>query len=182
MFAHFVYGLTVTDKGSILAFAEARIDKSSDDGAHHLVLKRSTDKGRSFSPSAIVVESKEGQSWTNPTVVQDRETNEIFLFYALNHNNVSTQVFFKSSTDDGLSWSDAREITSLFVENAHGWTFHLPGPGHGIQLQGEGFWFRSGTGSPFLLLLHKEIMGLIACIAMTMEKHGNWEVIPRWEN
>ena len=38
MFAHFVYGLTVTDKGSILAFAEARIDKSADDGAHHLVL------------------------------------------------------------------------------------------------------------------------------------------------
>lgn len=136
MFAHFVYGLTVTGQGSILAFAEARIDKSADDGAHHIVLKRSIDKGRSFSTSTIIVESKEGQSWTNPTVVQDRKTKEIFLFYALNHQNVNTQVFFKTSTDDGLSWSDAREITSLFAENAHDWTFHLPGPGHGIQLQG----------------------------------------------
>lgn len=135
MFAHFVYGLTATDKGSILAFAEARIDKSADDGAHHLVLKRSTDKGRSFSASIVIAESKGEESWTNPTVVQDRETKEIFLFYALNLKNVRTRVFLKTSTDDGLSWSAAKEITSLFAENAYEWTFHLPGPGHGIQLK-----------------------------------------------
>ncbi len=41
--AHFVYGLAVTKKRTILAFAEARITESKDDGAHHLVLKRSTD-------------------------------------------------------------------------------------------------------------------------------------------
>jgi len=136
MFAYFVYGLTVTDRGSILAFAEARIDASADDGAHHIVLKRSSDKGRSFSASTIIVESRDGQSWANPTVVQDRKTKEIFLFYALNDKNIHTRVFYKSSTDDGLSWSDANEITSLFNKNAHEWTFHLPGPGHGIQLKG----------------------------------------------
>lgn len=135
MFAHFVYGLTVTDKGSILAFAEARIEKGADDGIHHLVLKRSTDKGQSFSASEIIVESKEGQSWTNPTVVQDRGTKEIFIFYALNHKNVTTEIFYKSSNDDGMSWSAPQEITSLFAANVHEWTFHLPGPGHGIQLK-----------------------------------------------
>jgi len=135
IFAHFVYGLTVTDKGTILAFAEARIKDGADDGAHHIVFKRSTDKGISFSESKIVVESTQEQSWANPTVVQDQQTKEIFLFYALNHKNVSTQVYFKTSKDDGLSWSAATEITSLFTENAHEWTFHLPGPGHGIQLK-----------------------------------------------
>lgn len=131
--AHFVYGLTVTDKGTILAFAEARISESKDDGAHHIVLKRSTDKGNSFSPSTILVKSEDGQSWTNPTVVQDGKTKEIFLFYALNHQNASTQVFYISSKDDGLTWSAATEITSVFDANKQGWTFHLPGPGHGIQ-------------------------------------------------
>lgn len=131
--AHFVYGLTVTDKGTILAFAEARITESKDDGAHHIVLKRSTDKGNSFSPSAILVKSVDGQSWTNPTIVQDIKTKELFLFYALNHHNASTQVFYISSKDDGLSWSNATEITSIFENNKQGWTFHLPGPGHGIQ-------------------------------------------------
>lgn len=135
IFAHFVYGLTVTENGSILALAEARIDNSADDGAHHLVLKRSTDQGRSFSASKIVVESAGGQSWANPTLVQDRKTKDIFLFYALNHHNESTQVYYKTSNDDGLSWSEPVELSSLFAGNTLGWTFHLPGPGHGIQLK-----------------------------------------------
>lgn len=137
IFAHFVYGLAVTDKGTILAFAEARITESADDGAHHIALRRSTDNGNSFSPSVTLVKSADGQSWTNPTIVQDSKTKELFLFYALNHHNVSTQVFYISSKDDGLSWSSATEITTLFDDNKQGWTFHLPGPGHGIQLKNK---------------------------------------------
>jgi len=135
IFAYFVYGLSVTNKGSILAFAEARITTGTDDGAHHIVMKRSTDKGISFSKSQIVVESKDRQSWANPTVVQDRKTKEIFLFYALNHENKNTEIFYKVSKDDGLTWSTAKSITPLFENNLNGWTFHLPGPGHGIQLK-----------------------------------------------
>lgn len=135
--AHFVYGLAVTTKGTILAFAEARITESKDDGAHHIALKRSTDGGVTFSPSMHLLTSRNGQSWTNPTIVQDRTTNELFLFYALNHKNDSTQVFYKTSKDDGLTWSDATEITRLFDGGPHGWTFHLPGPGHGIQLKNK---------------------------------------------
>jgi hypothetical protein len=137
IFAHFVYGLTVTTKGTILAFAEARISDGKDDGAHHIVLKRSTDKGNSFSPSQILVKSENGQSWANPTVVQDSKTNELFLFYALNHHNSSTAVFYISSKDDGLSWSPSTPVTQLFDNNKHGWTFHLPGPGQGIQLKNK---------------------------------------------
>lgn len=137
LFAHFVYGLTVTDKGTILAFAEARITDGSDDGAHHIVLKRSTDNGNSFSPSMIIVKSTDGQSWANPTIVQDNKTHELFLFYALNHHNASTQVFYITSEDDGLSWSAATDITAVFDNNKQGWTFHLPGPGHGIQLKNK---------------------------------------------
>lgn len=137
IFAHFVYCLTVTNKGTILAFAEARITESADDGAHHIVLRRSTDKGNSFSPSTILVKSVDGQSWANPTAVQDNKTGELFLFYAENHHNASTQVFYITSKDDGLSWSAATEITTLFDANKQGWTFHLPGPGHGIQLKNK---------------------------------------------
>jgi len=152
IFSHFVYGLTVTSKGSILAFAEARIDKGADDGAHHIVMKRSTDQGRTFSVSKVLVESKNGESWTNPTVVQDSQTKRIFLFYALNHENVRTQVFYKSSMDDGLSWSSQTEITTLFSENNQRWTFHLPGPGHGIQIKNKRMilpiWHRRSISNP----------------------------------
>ncbi|MFC6100276.1 sialidase family protein [Olivibacter domesticus] len=137
LFAHFVYGLTVTDKGSILAFAEARVENSLDDGAHHIVLKRSIDKGRSFSASQVLVKSVDSQSWANPTALQDRKTGEIFLFYALNRQNISTEVFYITSKDDGLNWSEPVNITYLFKNNEHQWTFHLPGPGHGIQLKND---------------------------------------------
>lgn len=133
--AHFVYGLTVTTKGTILAFAEARIENGSDDGAHHIVLKRSTDQGKSFSPSKLVKKSTAGKSYTNPTVVQDRVTGTIFLFYALNYHNDSTAVYIVKSDDDGLNWSPETNVTPVLSSAQAGWTFHLPGPGHGIQLK-----------------------------------------------
>ncbi|RZK48900.1 MAG: exo-alpha-sialidase [Pedobacter sp.] len=132
---HFVYGLTVTKKGTILAMAEARIDDWRDDSAHHLVLKRSTNKGKTFLPNQIIQESKNGESWANPTLVQDHTTQEIFLFYALNQHNASSRLFYRTSKDEGATWSEPTEVTALFEPNKHAWTFHLPGPGHGIQLQ-----------------------------------------------
>lgn len=135
MSAHFVYGLTVTTKGTVLAFTEARIAEAADDGAHHIVMKRSTNSGISFSSSKILVKSKNGESWANPTIVQDGKTEKLYLFYALNHDNASTQVYYITSKDDGISWSAATEISQLFNVSGNGWTFHLPGPGHGIQLK-----------------------------------------------
>jgi sialidase-1 len=135
--AHFVYGLTATRKGTILAFAEARISSGADDSAHHIVMKTSKDKGLTFSASKIVVESKNGESYANPTIVEDRSTNTLFLFYARNYTNDSTSVFFTKSIDDGQTWSASTEITLMFSKNAHHWTFHLPGPGHGIQLKNK---------------------------------------------
>lgn len=135
IFAYFVYGLTVTQKGTILAFAEARIANGADDGPHHIVMRRSSDHGNSFSESAILVESRNGESWANPTVVEDQKTKEIFLFCALNDKNSGTRLFYISSKDDGLHWSPAIGVSHLFEDNTNDWTFHLPGPGHGIQLK-----------------------------------------------
>jgi Neuraminidase (sialidase) len=137
IFAYFVYGLTVTQKGTILAFAEARIASRADDEPHHIVMRRSTDNGNSFAASTILVESKQGECWANPTVVEDQKTKKIFLFYALNDKNAGSRIFYISSKDDGLHWSPAIELSQLFEKNTHDWTFHLPGPGHGIQLKNK---------------------------------------------
>jgi sialidase-1 len=152
MFAYFVYGLAVTQKGSILVFAEARISSSADDGTHHIVMRRSTDKGKSFSASKILVESRNGESWANPTAVQDQKTKQIFLFYALNERNINSRLFYICSKDDGLNWSQPTELTHLFEKNNNDWTFHLPGPGHGIQLKNKRLlvpvWHRRAVSFP----------------------------------
>jgi hypothetical protein len=101
-FTHFVYGLTVTKKGSVLAFAEARIENGSDQGAHHIVMKRSRDKGASFSASKILVASDNGQCWANPTALVENKTGTIFLFYALNEHNAQFIKKVKMMANPGL--------------------------------------------------------------------------------
>ncbi|CAG7645390.1 exo-alpha-sialidase [Paenibacillus allorhizosphaerae] len=132
---HMVFGLAVSMKGTILAFAEARIHYA-DHGPHHLVLKRSTDGGATWEAAQRIEMSEDGECWANPTALSDRVTGKLFVFYALNAHNVSTRMFFKVSSDDGLTWSERTEVTGLLQQsNRYGWTLFLPGPGHGLQLR-----------------------------------------------
>lgn len=155
-----VYGLVQSTKGTLLAFAEGRQGKGGDADPHHLVVKRSTDGGRIWSRN-IYVEQGDGsfwsangqpgklECWTNTGPLVDEKTGRVFFFYALNEGTRQqnwTRVFYRYSDDDGLTWLPSPqqgsriEVTHLFADNPHGWTFHMPGPGHGIQLrhqQGE---------------------------------------------
>ncbi|MCC2686869.1 MAG: exo-alpha-sialidase, partial [Paenibacillaceae bacterium] len=70
---HMVFGLAVTARGTICAFAESRI-YYSDDGAHNLVLKRSIDGGLSWEPVIFIERSVDGECWANPTAITDRVT------------------------------------------------------------------------------------------------------------
>lgn len=128
-----VHAVDVTSAGTLLAFSEARVGTSADDGPKDLVLRRSTDGGRTWGPTTFI-EDHHGGAWANPTPVVDLRTGRITVFYALNAAGLSSRVFRRASTDDGVSWSDPVEVTDLFEGNEHGWTFHLPGPGRGIQL------------------------------------------------
>ncbi|MEN3609053.1 sialidase family protein [Plantactinospora sp. ZYX-F-223] len=148
---HFVYGLAVTTRDTVLAFSEARLSRA-DDGAHHVVCRRSVDGGATWGDS-IAIEASEGEeSWANPTPLVDRWTGRVFVFYALNEHNAASRVFFRFTDDDGRSWSDRSEVTGLFDGDEHEWTFHLPGPGHGIQLADgrlvQQVWHRRGVAFP----------------------------------
>ncbi|MES2416667.1 MAG: sialidase family protein [Bacteroidota bacterium] len=131
---HFVYGLEVGNNGVILAFSEGRI-RANDTSPHHIVLKRSLDKGKTWLPSQILAQSNNNECYANPTPVKDPATGNITLFYALNLNNERTKVFFIISKDEGLTWSKPLEITALFNSDPLLRPFHLPGPGHGIALK-----------------------------------------------
>ena len=150
-----VYGLVQSAKGTLLAFAEGRQGTGGDADPHHLVVKRSADGGLTWSRN-IYVERADGsfwaangqpgklECWTNTGPVVDEKTGRVFFFYALNegtrHQNW-TRVFYRYSDDDGQTWQPSPqdggriEVTNLFTDNPHGWTFHMPGPGHGIQLR-----------------------------------------------
>lgn len=144
------FGTITTKAGTILATCEARVGGGDANNPMHIVLWRSTDGGRTWSDTIIVADATEnpcsenendcskgiyGHCYANPTPVVDYETGKIFLFYSENFSNASSKLYYRTSTDDGVTWSDPTEVTSLFDEDPYARTFHLPGPGHGLQIE-----------------------------------------------
>lgn len=157
------FGTMTTMNGTVLAYCEARAVTSNDAGQPmHAVLKRSTDGGKTWGSVILVGDYREnlcsenenkvtesgqdyvGHCYANPTMVQDAITGRIFCFLSCNHGNSTTDLFYCYSDDDGQTWTDLVNITSLFAndgddsngpDDPYNRGFHLPGPGHGIQLK-----------------------------------------------
>ncbi|MBN9661381.1 MAG: exo-alpha-sialidase [Acidobacteria bacterium] len=134
--------LLATRKGTLLAFAEGRKGSTADSGDIDIVLKRSTDQGRTWSGIEIIAD-RGPDTIGNPCPVQDAKTGRIFLPLTVNPGNVTERqiidrtvpdrrsVFMTTSDDDGVSWAILNEITSFTRKD--NWTWYATGPGVGIQ-------------------------------------------------
>ena len=111
----------------LLAIVEAR-DSLSDTGDIDLVLKRSTDNGATWGPLQLILDNGT-LSVGNPAPVLDVSTGRLQMLFSIEQNNVRVI----TSDDHGATWSPPRNIHSD-VSGA-GWTWHVPGPVHGIQLE-----------------------------------------------
>ena len=124
--------LIVTLKGTLLAFCEGRRFSREDLGNNDLLLRRSTDGGRTWSKLELVHEEGGDErqvTIANPTVVLDEETSAIWLVMQRN----GADVLVTSSRDDGMTWDKPVDITSD-VKNTE-WGFYAVGPGVGIQIK-----------------------------------------------
>jgi len=120
--------MMVTSKGTVLAFAEARKNSSSDAGDIDMVLKRSSDNGSTWGAAITIWNEPGNVTVGNPVPVQDRDTGTIWILLTRDNK----EVFAVSSDDDGVTWSKPRDITAD-VKKAD-WEWVATGPGHGIQL------------------------------------------------
>lgn len=108
-------GLLVTKSGSVLAYAEAR-DRRGDGGKVDMVIKRSTDGGRTWSKSSFIERAQGTENYVLATLVQDRVSGRIFFFTALRDEGIAdrtTTNHFRYSDDDGVTWSGPQDITAL---------------------------------------------------------------------
>jgi sialidase-1 len=122
--------LLVTAKGSVLAFCEGRKSGGGDHGNLDLVMKRSTDGGRTWSEQQIVHEEGGDAKITigNPCPVVDARTGTLWLPF----NRDNKAVFITSSTDDGKTWAVPRNLSDTTMKPD--WDWVATGPGIGIQL------------------------------------------------
>ncbi|THA34232.1 exo-alpha-sialidase [Streptomyces sp. A1277] len=138
--------LTTSNKGTLLAAYDARPTLGDLPSHISVVLRRSTDGGTTWQEQKVVRSDAAPKGFGDPSLLVDRTTGRIFLFYAAGEN----QGFFGSATgndesdpnvlqadysysdDDGLTWTH-RRITKQIKNPAWGGMFAASG--EGIQLR-----------------------------------------------
>jgi sialidase-1 len=128
--------------GTILAFAEERGAGCGDNGlGHNVVLKRSSDGGRSWGPLIRVVGSEAnlqpgGVGYSNAMPVVLRPSGRLILHYGTQDNpcaGCGHGTTHQIITDDaGLTWHSDTIIGGFLPKEYPG---ALPGPGRGLQQQ-----------------------------------------------
>ena len=123
--------LIVTKKGTLLAFCEGRKTSQRDQGDIDLVLKRSTDRGGTWSGLQMVYEEGGTEEITigNACPVIDNATGTIWLTLCRDNKDV----LVTSSKDDGKSWTKPIDITADVKKSD--WVWVATGPGVGIQMK-----------------------------------------------
>jgi len=161
-------GLVVTAKGTVLAYCEARRVGTTDWDTIDIMLRRSTDGGKTWSerqkisdvpgpksknPVALAqnLGKPDDVTYNNAVAFADRD-GTVHLLFCLEY----ARCFYIRSTDDGLTWTKPAEITGAFeaFKSDYDWKVLATGPAHGIQLQrGEKkgrlvvpVWLSTGTG------------------------------------
>lgn len=158
--------------GSLLVFTEARKESSVDKSPTDIVVKRSTDNGKTWSAMQTIAEGGEN-AFMDPTALVDDKTGKIFLFASLwpkdNHSGKENTGWLITSDDHGETWKKPQEITDLITKK----NFYLNGfgPGSGVVLKGERFKNR--------LIIPLRLMqeGALSNYALYSDDHGEtWEI------
>lgn len=148
--------IIVLPGGKLLAFCEGRVNDAGDFGDINIVMKTSSDRGRTWSHLQTVVDTDSLQAG-NPAPVIDMTdprfpAGRIFLFYNTGNNHEGEvrkgrglrEVWYITSTDAGASWSTPVNITlqvhkplqpamNPAYDFKEDWRSYANTPGHALQ-------------------------------------------------
>ncbi len=142
--------------GDLIAFAEGRVNDYGDYGNIDIVYKTSPDKGKTWGPLKVAVDYEKLQAGNVAPVVDlldpQYPNGRLFIFYNTGNNHEGEvrngkglrEVWYKTSTDNGTTWSEAVNITTQVHKPkqpqlnpeynfSEDWRTYANTPGHGFQ-------------------------------------------------
>ncbi len=136
--------ITINDD-AVLAFAEGRKESCSDFGDVDIVMRKSTDGGKTWSNLSVLIDNGKLQAGNPVPLVDDLDpqykNGRVFLFY--NQGTASEwdirsgqgvrTVHYINSSDGGQTWSSPIDITKQAFPTSTNWRTYALGPGHGLQ-------------------------------------------------
>lgn len=102
----------------------------------NIIVRRSEDNGKTWSPIEMVADFPLGQSASDPSMIVDEITKEIFLFYNFMDLDKEKDVYYLhvvKSSDNGKTWSQPQDITSQIAKPEWHNDFKFITSGRGIQ-------------------------------------------------
>lgn len=155
-------GVVITSNGTIIAYCEAREGRNDLDPLD-VILKRSTDGGDTWQTRVKIADGvSTGDTMNNPIMVAEKNNGNVHFFYCKNYN----EVYYRKSTDHGVTWSAPINMTSLFnqYKAEYNWLTIGTGPGHGIQLENGRllipFWFSDSTEISSVSTIYSDDSGM----------------------
>jgi len=125
--------------GDLIAAIDERVQSCGDLRSNkdiNIVVRRSSDNGNSWSEIETVVDYPFGKSVSDPSMIVDRVTGEIFLFFNFMDLDLEKDVYYLKvikSSDNGKSWNSPVDITSQITKPEWHSNFKFITSGGGIQ-------------------------------------------------
>jgi sialidase-1 len=131
--------IVTAPNGDLVATIDQRIPSCGDlkwSKDINIIMRRSSDNGKTWTPVETVINFPEGKSASDPSMIVDKVTDEIFLFY--NYMNLDTEkdiyyLHVMKSADNGKTWSDPEDITAQIAKPEWHKDFKFITSGRGIQ-------------------------------------------------
>ena len=179
---HRIPGIVVTERGTVIVYCEARTD--CDDWAWmDILIQRSTDGGKTFQEPILLCEGSSRHPTVNNPVMIVGKGGVLHFLYCVDYTVNGGGIFYRRSTDDGVTWSLPKEISDVCMPEFH--QALAVGPGHGLCL-------RNGTLiAPVWMVpvsagvpLNAHVPSVLGCVYST-DGGDHWqmgEILPDAEN
>ena len=131
--------IITTDKGTLIAAVDERVLSCNDLKSNrdiNIVIRTSNDEGKSWSSINRLVDYPFGESASDPSMIFDKKTKQIYLFYNYMNLEKDKGVYYLkyvTSLDNGITWSQPIDITDQISKPEWKNDFKFITSGRGFQ-------------------------------------------------